>query len=76
MARAGWQWVAVEGPVELFGPADQPAGFEAARLAELLRSVFRAAGGTHDDWAAYDRAMRDERRVAVLLTPTRVYSNG
>jgi hypothetical protein len=24
---------------------------------------------------AYDRAMRDERRTAVLVTPSRVYSN-
>ena len=41
----------------------------------LLRDVFTAAGGTHDDWDAYDRTMRDERRTAVLITPTRVYSN-
>jgi hypothetical protein len=41
----------------------------------LLRDVFRAAGGTHDDWDAYDRAMADERRAAVLITPTRTYTN-
>ena len=34
-----------------------------------------AAGGTHDDWDAYDRTMREERRTAVLIAPTRVYSN-
>jgi hypothetical protein len=38
--------------------------------------VFSGAGGTHDDWDAYDRAMIDERRVAVLVTPRRVYGNG
>lgn len=41
----------------------------------LLRNVFTAAGGTHDDWDTYDRVMREEGRVAVLISPTRVYSN-
>jgi hypothetical protein len=27
--------------------------------------------GRHDDWATYDRVMREERRTAVLVTPTR-----
>ena len=45
------------------------------RLRLLLREVFTAAGGTHDDWDAYDRVMREERRTAVLVTPTRVYGN-
>ncbi|HAM02867.1 MAG TPA: pyridoxamine 5'-phosphate oxidase, partial [Acidimicrobiaceae bacterium] len=26
------------------------------------------------DWDEYDRAMRDERSAAVLVTPRRVYS--
>jgi len=38
--------------------------------------VFTAAGGTHDDWATYDRVMAQERRTAVLMTPHRVYSSG
>jgi PPOX class probable F420-dependent enzyme len=75
VARAGWQWAAVEGSAELFGPDDR-RGLDEDALAELLRAVFRAAGGTHDDWAAYDRTMAEERRVVVLVTPTRVYSNG
>jgi hypothetical protein len=37
--------------------------------------VFVAAGGTHDDWATYDRVMAEERRAAVLVSPVRVYSN-
>jgi hypothetical protein len=41
----------------------------------LLREVFTAAGGTHDDWHAYDRTMRHERRTAVLVMPNRVDSN-
>jgi len=73
--RAGWEWVAVEGPVDLAGPDDPLAGVDAGRVPELLRDVFRAAGGTHDDWDEYDRVMAAERRVAVLVAPDRVYSN-
>jgi len=48
---------------------------DAERLRLLLREIFTAAGGTHDDWDAYDAAMAAERRTAVLVTPDRVYSN-
>jgi hypothetical protein len=41
----------------------------------LLQNIFRAAGGTHDDWDTYDRTMADERRAAVLLAPRRTYAN-
>jgi PPOX class probable F420-dependent enzyme len=75
VARSGWQWVAVEGTVELAGPDDRLDGFDAAAVPGLLRDVFRAAGGDHDDWAAYDRAMVEDARAGVLVTPTRVYSN-
>jgi hypothetical protein len=44
-------------------------------LRVLLRTVFAAAGGTHDDWDEYDRVMADERRLAVLVRPRRVYGN-
>ena len=70
--RAGWQWSAVEGPVELAGPDDPLPGVDAERLRLLLREIFTAAGGTHDDFDAYDRVMADERRVAVLVTPARI----
>jgi hypothetical protein len=40
-----------------------------------LRSIFEAAGGTHDDWDTFDRVMAEERRTAVLITPQRTYSN-
>jgi PPOX class probable F420-dependent enzyme len=74
-ARAGWQWATVEGRAQLIGPDDHHAGVDAERLRVLLREIFTAAGGTHDDWDTYDRTMRDERRTAVLITPTRVYAN-
>jgi PPOX class probable F420-dependent enzyme len=73
--RAGWDWVTVEGPAELAGPDDPAPGIDAGDLRLLLRAVFRAAGGNHEDWDTYDRVMAEERRAAVLITPERVYSN-
>ncbi len=75
--RNGWQWATVEGRAELAGPDDaQPWLTEADQLRLLLRDVFTAAGGTHDNWDEYDRVMAYERRAVVLIAPTRVYSNG
>jgi PPOX class probable F420-dependent enzyme len=76
VARSGWQWVAVEGPTTLIGPDDLPPDFAAADVPALLRAIFVAAGGTHDDWDEYDRVMTVERRTAVFIAPERVYSNG
>lgn len=73
--RAGWTWATAEGPAELIGPDDPQPDVDAGRLRLLLREVFAAAGGTHDDWAAFDRTMVEQRRAAVLVAPTRLYSN-
>jgi PPOX class probable F420-dependent enzyme len=69
--RAGWQWAGIEGPAELAGPDDPLPGVDAERLRLLLREIFTAAGGTHEDFGAYDRVMLEERRTAVLITPVR-----
>ena len=74
--RAGWEWITVEGRATLAGPDDALDGVDAERLRVLLREVFTAAGGTHDDFDEYDRVMAAERRAAVLITPTRVYGVG
>ena len=74
VVRAGWQWTAVEGTAQLIGPDDPIPDVTGEQLRLLLRDIFTAAGGTHDDWATYDQVMRDERRTAVLVAPTRVYS--
>ena len=83
--RAGWEWVAVHGSVELAGPDDPLPGVTTdtasspadggERLRVLLRDVYAAAGGSHSDLAAYDRAMAVERRTVVLLTPDRFATN-
>lgn len=69
--RSGWKWATVEGRAALLGPADGDPDPETLRL--LLREIFVAAGGTHDDWDAYDRTMLEQGRTAVLVQPARVY---
>jgi PPOX class probable F420-dependent enzyme len=73
--RAGWQWAAVEGRAGLAGPDDPQSWLDPERLRLLLREIFQAAGGDHDDWAEYDRVMAEQRRTAVLIEPTRVYGS-
>ena len=73
--RNGWQWAAVEGHAELAGPDDPQPWLDAEGLRLLLRAIFTAAGGEHDDWDEYDRVMAEQRRAAVLIRPDRVYSN-
>jgi PPOX class probable F420-dependent enzyme len=71
--RNGWSYATVEGTAELAGPDDPQPWLDPERLRRLLREIFTAAGGTHEDWAEYDRVMAEQRRTAVLITPTRVY---
>jgi PPOX class probable F420-dependent enzyme len=74
-ARAGWEWVSVEGRAEIIGPDDPDDGVDSDRLRLLLREAFTCAGGTHGDWAEYDRVMTEQRRALVLVDPQRIYSN-
>lgn len=73
--RSSWSWATVEGNAELIGPDDPHPQVDAEQLRVLLRNVFTAAGGQHDDWDAYDRTMLEQRRTAVLVPPSRIYSN-
>jgi PPOX class probable F420-dependent enzyme len=70
--RVGWQWAGIEGQAELAGPDDAMPGVDSERLRLLLREIFTAAGGTHEDFTAYDRVMLEERRTAVLITAARL----
>jgi len=73
--RSGWTWATIEGRSELIGPDDPHPQVDAEGLRQLLRDVFIAAGGQHDDWPEYDRTMLEQRRTAVFVDPTRIYSN-
>jgi PPOX class probable F420-dependent enzyme len=73
--KHGYRWATVEGMAELIGPDDPRPYVDDERL-RLLREVFVAAGGVHDDWAVYDRVMAEERRAAVFIEPARIYGSG
>jgi Pyridoxamine 5'-phosphate oxidase len=73
--RDGWRWVAVEGPVTLVGPDDLPEEGD-ADVAGIIRDVYQAAGGTHEDWDEFDRVMAEDRRCAVFVRAAGVRSNG
>lgn len=73
--RDGWRWCTVEGRAALIGPDDPHENVNDERLRLLLRAVFVAAGGSHDNWDEYDRAMIEQRRAAVLVAPARVYGS-
>ncbi len=72
LVRRGWTWVSVTGPADLIGPDDPAEGVDAEALRLLLREIFAAAGGTHDNFDEYDRAMADDGRTAVLVSPDRI----
>ena len=74
VARTGWRWAAVEGTADIVGPDDPQPGVDAEALRLILRDVFVAAGGSHDDWETYDRTLADERSAAVFVDPQRVYA--
>jgi PPOX class probable F420-dependent enzyme len=74
--HAGWEWVAVDGATRILGPDDPLDAFDPVRLPMLLRDVFTAAGGSHDNWAEFDRVMADERRAGVFVSLDRLTTNG
>jgi hypothetical protein len=73
--RSAWQWASIEGHAVLAGPDDPQPWLGPADLPSLLRAIFVAAGGQHDNWDNFDAVMAEERRLAVLVDPVRVYSN-
>jgi hypothetical protein len=74
--RSGWDWVAVEGAVDLVGPDDLPEGLAAEEVRRVFHEIYVAAiGGTTQEWAVRDDEIDREHHTAVLVRPTRVYSN-
>lgn len=73
--RSGWDWVAIEGRVDLIGPDDRDClPWPDARA--VFHEIYSAAiGGSPDDWAGRDAAIEEERHAAVLVRPARVYSD-
>ena len=74
-ARRGWAWSSATGPAALIRPECLPENIDAEQMRLLLRDVFHAAGGVHDDLEEYDRAMAQEKRVVICVTPERILGN-
>ena len=69
-AKSSWSgYVVVEGRATIHGWED--TDHEELRL--MLREVYTAAGGSHDDFEEYDRVMKAEGRVVVMVVPDHVY---
>ena len=68
---ADWHsYVVVEGQARLIDSSNT----EPEELRRQLREVFKVCGdGTHSDWDEFDRVMREQDAVAVLVRPERVY---
>ena len=75
VVRAGWEWVAASGPAVLSGPDDPNPAVDSEAQRLLLRHIYSEAAGHHPDLGHYDQVMLDERRCAVLIHPTRIWSN-
>ena len=64
-----FSYAVLEGSVALSPVAADPADEVADELVDLYRTI----AGEHDDWDAYRRAMVEEGRLVVRLTPERAY---
>ena len=73
--RRGWNWLSVTGPADLIGPSDPADSVDAEALRLLLREIYQAAGGQHEDLDEYDRSMVEDARTAVLVSTDRIIGN-
>lgn len=64
-----WAYVVIEADVELTPIAARPDDATADMLVEHYRAVL----GEHDDWAAFREQQVADRRLLVLLRPSRAY---
>lgn len=64
-----WAYAVIEGDVEMTPVA---AELNDATVDELV-DYYRTVAGEHDDWDEYRRAMVDDRRLLLKLTPTHAY---
>jgi PPOX class probable F420-dependent enzyme len=64
-----WSYAVLEADVSFSEVAADPHDAAVEELVEY----YRAISGEHPDWDEYRRHMVAERRVALLLTPTRAY---
>ena len=73
VSKPDWTgYMSLEGRAQLISLENTDA--EELRL--ILRDVYRVTGGgEHPDWDEYDQAMRDQRRLVVVVVPEHIYEN-
>ena len=64
-----WSYCVVDADVELLPTAAEPND----ATVDALVDWYRAMSGEHPDWDEYRRAMVDEGRLLLRLTPTHAY---
>ncbi|HXQ19799.1 MAG TPA: PPOX class F420-dependent oxidoreductase [Acidimicrobiales bacterium] len=64
-----WDYVVLDGTVELSAVAAEPHDGAADELVE----VYRAIGGEHPDWEEYRRVMTQDRRLVARFRAARAY---
>ena len=64
-----WQYVVLDGVVDLSAAAEGPAD----QTVELLVAYYRRLSGEHPDWDEYRAAMVSDRRLVASLKVTSVY---
>ena len=64
-----WQYVVLDGVVDLSAAAEGPAD----ETVELLVAYYRRLSGEHPDWDEYRAAMVSDRRLVASLKVTSVY---
>ena len=73
--RSGWDWLAIEGDVELLGP-DNEGCVPWPEAAPVFHTIYaEAIGGSIEDWAAGDPVIERDGHAAVLIRPAKVYGN-
>ena len=65
------RYITVEGPAVAQGWDDND---DATQLA-LVEAAYASIGRPRSNWDDFDKAMREERRAVVMVTPERVYGS-
>jgi hypothetical protein len=73
--QSGYTWTTVDGRVRIVGPDDPDDSIDSEVIPSLLRRVFLAAGGNHENWTEFDHVMAVERRAAVFVRVERILTD-
>lgn len=63
-----WSYVSIDGIAEVSGPVTSATD----PIVDELMTVYQTVAGEHDDWDDFRRAMVDDRRCVLTITPRSV----